>query len=220
MKAQFALGVVAALVLAACGHIDEGATQSPAEGLTDQSSVESPKEGLAGFLYCMQQIQYDYEPADSPAALAAEADLVVTGTIVALRRGQSYAPTPNSSPEVMTSVFEVRIDQVLVGDLAVVADGSVYVEVPTLDRAPCPARIPEAYGLFFLNDRTNEPYWETVLEEGAGRPEGTRLMAPFVQGFLIEGAAAKLVSVWEPFESMPPGWHGLDSVEEVLEKLG
>jgi hypothetical protein len=214
VKAQVALGVIAALALVACGHVDQGATESPTEGRTDQSSIESPKEGLADFLECMRQIQHDYEPADTPAALAAESDAVVTGTIVALRPGQSYAALWK------TSVLEVRVDQVLAGDSAVVADGSVYVEVPTFDRAPCPATVPKAYGVFFLNDRTTEPYSGAILDEGAGRPAGARLTAPFVQGFLIEDADDKLVSVWESFELMPPAWRGLDSVEDVLVKIG
>jgi hypothetical protein len=103
VKAQVALGVIAALALVACGHVDQGATESPTEGRTDQSSIESPKEGLADFLECMRQIQHDYEPADTPAALAAESDAVVTGTIVALRPGQSYAALWK------TSVLEVRV---------------------------------------------------------------------------------------------------------------
>jgi hypothetical protein len=203
VKGQVALGLVAALALAACGHADQGATES--------------QEGLADFLYCMQQIQYEYDPVDTPAALAAEADAVVAGTIVALRPGQSYAPAPDSSPDWTTAVLEVRVDRLLTGDSAVAADGSVYIEVPTLDRAPCPATVPETYGLFFLH--TSEPYSGTILDQGAGRPAGAPLTAPFVQGFLIEDADSRLVSVWEPFETMPPAWHGLDSVEEVLGKL-
>ena len=89
--------------------------------------------------------------------------------------------------------------------------------MPTLDRAPCPATVPEAYGVFFL--QASEPYSGTILDEGAGRPAGAPLTAPFVQGFLLEDAENKLVSVWESFELMPPAWHGLDSVEEVLGKL-
>ena len=210
---------MAALALAACGHVDQGATESPTERLTAQSSIDSPKEGLADFLDCMRQIQYDYEPADTPAALAAEADAVVMGTMVALRPGQ-YAPSPRSSPDWATSVLEVSVDQVLAGDAAVAAGSSVYIEVPTFDHAPCPATVPEAYGVFFLDDRTNEPYSGTVLDEGAGRPKAARLTAPFVQGFLIEDADNNLVSVWESFELMPPAWRGLDSIEDVLVKLG
>lgn len=168
----------------------------------------------------MRQITYDYEPAHTPTALAAEADAVVTGTIVALRPGQSYAPAPDSSPDWTTSVLEVRVDQVLAGDSAVVAEGSVYIEVPTFDHAPCPATVPEAYGVFFLDDRTSEPYSGAILDEGAGRQAGARLTAPLVQGFLIEDTNDKLVSVWESFELMPPAWHGLDSVEELVGTLG
>jgi hypothetical protein len=218
VKAQVALGVVAALALAACGQVDRGSTGPPTEGPAGQGSTASSKEGLAAFLYCMQQIQYDYQPADTPAALAAEADAVVTGTIVALRPGQSYASAPDSGPDWTTSVIEVRVDQLVAGDSAVVAAGSVYIEAPTIERAPCPAPVPESYGVFFLH--ASEPYSGTILHEGAGRPAGARLTAPFVQGFLIEDADDELVSVWDSFETMPPAWHGLDSVEEVLEKLG
>ena len=180
---------------------------------------EAPKEGLADFLDCMRQIAYDYEPADTPAALAAEADAVVTGTIVALRPGQTYAPAPNGGPDTTTSVLEVKVDQVVAGGSAVVADGSVYVEVSSFEHAPCPATVPRAYGVFFLDDRTNQPYSETILDKGAGRPAGARITAPFVQGFLLENPDGKLVSVWEPFETMPRAWRGLDSVEDVVAKL-
>jgi hypothetical protein len=190
VKARVALGVVAALALAACGHVDRGSTGPPTEGPAGQGSTASSNEGLAAFLYCMQQIQYDYQPADTPAALAAEADAVVTGTIVALRPGQSYGTAPD---DWTTSVLEVRVDQVLAGDSAVVAAGSVYIEVPTIERAPCPATVPNAHGVFFLH--TSEPYSGTILHESAGRPAGARLTAPFVQGFLIEDADDELVSV-------------------------
>jgi hypothetical protein len=96
VKAQVALGFVAVLALAACGSVDRRSSESPTEGL-DQGASASPQEGLASFLDCMQQIQYDYQPADTPAGLGAEADAVVTGAIVALRPGQSYAPAPDSS---------------------------------------------------------------------------------------------------------------------------
>lgn len=157
MRLQLLLGIVVALALAACTQVDRGLS-------------EASKKGLADFLDCMRQIAYDYEPADTPAALAAEADAVVTGTIVALRPGQSYAPAPNGGPDTTTSVLEVKVDQVVAGDSAVVADGSVYVEVPTFEHPPCPATFPRAYGVFFVDDRTNESYSDTILDKGAGRP--------------------------------------------------
>ncbi len=150
-----------------------------------------------------------------------QADAVVTGTIVDMKPGQSYAPTPESQEQTPTFVLEVKVDQVLAGDRGVVADGSVYVEMPNpASRDAClDAPVPSADGVFFLDDRTNEPYWDTIIDEGAGRPAGARITAPFVQGFLIEDPRGKLVSVLDGLETMSPTWRDLDSVEEVLAEL-
>ncbi|MGH3114549.1 MAG: hypothetical protein ACRDOP_13900, partial [Gaiellaceae bacterium] len=66
---------------------------------------------------------------------------------------------------------------------------------------------------------TSEPYWDTIVDEGAGRPPDARLTATFVQGFLIEDANGRLVSVKEPLDQMRPPWRELDSVEEVVAQL-
>lgn len=228
MKMLGVLGTVVALALAACTLADQ------------DSSVSASREGqpsrrsLADFLACIRQATYDYEPAATPAALAEQADAVVTGAIVDVNPGQSYAPLPESEAEIVTSVLEVKVDRVLAGTRAVVADGSVYIEVAhpafvgrgvsggprvPFDHAACAASVPRAYGVFFLADRTNEPYWDTVLNQGAGRPAGARIAATFVQGFLLEDASGGLVSVSEPFETMPPAWHDLRSVDDVLAEL-
>lgn len=206
MKARAVLGLAAALALVACAQVDEG----PATG-----------QSFADFLACMRQVAYDYEPTDTPAALAQQADAVVTGTIVDMKAGQSYAPSPESEADIATFALEVKVDQVLAGDRAVVADGSVYVEMPNpASRDEClEAPAPRAYGVFFLDDRTNEPYAADILDEGAGRPPGARITAPFVQGLLIEDPRGKLVSVLDGLETMASPWRDLDSVDEVLAEL-
>jgi hypothetical protein len=101
-----------------------------------------------------------------------------------------------------TSVLEVKVDRVVAGDDGVVTDGSIYVELPYFDHASCSGPTPSASGVFFLDELGN----------------GTT--APFFQGFLLEDASGKLISVWEPFRLMPRAWHGLDSIDEVLAEIG
>jgi hypothetical protein len=86
----------------------------------------------------------------------------------------------------VSSALEVKVDQVVAGNEAVVSDGSVFVELPHFDHAACPT-VPRADGIFFLDDRGD-----------------ARITATHVQGFLLGGADGKLVSVWESFEAMPP----------------
>ncbi len=73
--------------------------------------------------------------------------------------------------------------------------------------------------MFFLNDRTNESYSDVILDEGAGRPSGRRITAAFVQGFLIEDANGKLMSVTEPLELMPLPWQALESVDDDVAQI-
>jgi hypothetical protein len=211
---RLVLALAVALALTACTQVDENSS-----GLQSQES-RATGQSFDGFLACMQQVAYDYEPADTPAHLARQADAVVTGTIVDMKPGQSYAPTPDDRANA-TFVLEVKVDQVLAGDPEVVADGSVYVEMPNPTSGERCLRnpVPRAYGVFFLDDRTSQSYSGTILHEGAGRPAGARITAPFVQGFLIEDARGKLVSVKDSLETMPPAWRDLDSVDEVLAGL-
>jgi hypothetical protein len=215
LTTRVVLGLAVALALAACGQVKEGPSESPGQ--------PSPTgQSFADFLACMRQVTYDYQPAETPAHLARQADAVVAGTIVDMKAGQSYAATSESEFDVATFVLEVEVDRVLAGDPAVVADGSVYVEMPnpSSDTGCLEAPVPRSYGVFFLDDRMNEPYSQTILDEGAGRPAGTRMTAPFVQGFLIEDASGKLVSVMDGLETMSPAWRDLESVDDVLAQLG
>lgn len=222
MKRLVLLTVAFGLALSACTSADQ------------HSLVPPGRDALADFSAYMRQFDYDYEPANTPADLAKQADAVVTGTIVAVTPGQSYAPVLGSRALIATSVLEVKVEQVLAGDAKLAVDGSVYIEVPhpafvgtgteggeviPFDQAAFAATVPQAYGVFFLADRTNESYSDVILDEGAGRPSGGRITAAFVQGFLIEDANGKLVSVTESLEAMPPPWQALESVDEVVAQI-
>ncbi len=162
---------------------------------------------FADFLACMRQVVYDYEPAETPAQLMRQADAVVTGTIVEMKAGRSYASTPASRDLDGVFVLEVKVDRVLAGDRTVVADGFVSIEMPNprgVDGC-LEAPVPTASGVFFLVDVTSR---------------GARITTPLVQGFLIENERGKLVSVMDSLETMSPSWRALDSVDEVLAELG
>lgn len=221
------------LALGACTQSDGGALESGQGAVA--GAQESAQGTFAKFVNSVRQTRFDYEPVGTPSALAKQADAVVTGTIVDVNPGQSYAPTPESKPEIASSVIAVKVDRVLAGNGAVVADGAIYIEIGhpafvggggeggtpvPFDHAAFEATVPRAYGIFFLDDRTNEPYWETILNAGAGRPAGARLTATFVQGFLIEDADGVLVSVNESLDNMPPAWKDLGTVEEVEAQVG
>jgi hypothetical protein len=200
------------------------------------------EEDVKPFLRWMRWGIWEYEPLASPAELAERADVVVTGRIDAVEEGQAYAGAPESEPEFVTSVIRVHVTEVLRGDGSLVEHGFVYIEVPHPafvgpgtpgpdgegggPLVPFPldefaGTVPIGMdGMFFLGDRTNEPYSETILHEGAGRPAGAPITAAHRQGFLIEGVGVGLISVFEPLASMPAGWRGLDSLAAVRATLG
>jgi hypothetical protein len=173
---------------------------------------------------------YDYQPVSSPRDLADQADVVVTGRIVDVQPGQAYAPLPDTPAKIVTSVLHVSVTSILAGDASLVVDRTIYIEIPhpafvseseeqeerSYDLEAFAATVPRTAGVFFLNDRTNEPYWDTVIGPNAGRPRGAPITTPFVQGFLLEGLDGRLVSVMAEFEDMPAGWKDLNSLDDVL----
>lgn len=196
--------------------------------------AQAPPAGdMTAFIEHSRRFGGDYEPSPGPADLSSRADVVVVGQIVGVRAGQEYAPGPDAPPAISTSVIDVRVERVLKGDSNLVHRDHVYFEVPhpafvseNEDAQPAPydregyaATVPHARGVFFLGDRTHEPYWDTVLDKGAGRPAGAPITAPLTQGFLINDPDGRLLSVFENFASMPPAWRELRSIGDVEEDL-
>lgn len=218
MARSVALAFLTCLALGSCGDADSGA----------------PTGSLDDFVAYMQSTKDDYTPASTPAFLARQVAAVVVGRIDHVEPGQSYAPTAASEAEIVTSVLKVYVERFVMGQRAVVMDGFVYIEIPhparvgttddpadmkPFDHDSFEATVPRARGVFFLDDRTNEPYFETVIDAGAGRPARARLTATYVQGFLIEDPDGRLVSVREPFEHMPEAWRELRSIRDVEEAV-
>lgn len=227
MRLLVCLAAFLAVVASACGRENVETSRSP----VTSELVPPTSENLHEFIDYVRVIESDYEPSATPAALARVVDAVVAGEIEGVSAGQSYAPVAGEEPAIATSVLKVRVDRTFKGGGRAVHEGFVYLEVAhpafvgtgvedgkevPYDREAFAASVPRADGIFFLDDRTNEPYWPTVINQGSGRPTDARLFAPYIQGFLIEDESGRLVSVMDPLGLMPPAWHGLRSVEEVV----
>jgi hypothetical protein len=220
------LAVVAAIAMAlpACDSSPHDEASPTRHGTTDASVLVA-----------------NYESVSSPEELARQADLVVLGTLAGADTGQSYAPIPEAAPEVVTSVVWVSVDRLLAGDASLVTDGSIFIEVdhPSMvgagsaegteggsrfvpfDTAAFNDSVPIGLrGVFFLEDITDEPMWETVIDGGAGRPAGAPLLATYVQGFLIEDADGRLISVREPLDNMGGReWQELETLDDVVDAV-
>lgn len=220
------------LVLALCGLV-VAACSAPTSDLASNSAAPTATSNagnadLQAFLEASRQAA-DYTSHANPAALARHADVVVAGRIVDVRPGQEYAEAPGEPPAIATSVLDVAVERVVSGDATSLTGGRVYVEVPHPGRVtpveqgtpqPFPhdqyaANVPRTDALFFLEDRTHEPYWETVLNQGAGRPAGAPIMSPYMQGFLIEDSTGRLVGVFDDLATMGRPWSTYRTLEEV-----
>lgn len=229
-RARLLLAAILLVGVSACGG-PQGPPATASEGADTSATGD-----VQAFVAAMQVASNDYEPAESPAALALDSDLVVVGTIAGVQRGQSYAPLPGVNPEVVTSVLEIEVSDVVAGDESLVLDGAVFVQIEhpamigtgdgatgeggggwvSFDLSAFAATVPVGVsGAFFLTDVTREPLWDTVIDEGAGRPSGAPLLAAQVQGFLLEGPDGALVSVNEGLQNMPAAWRALTSLSDV-----
>ncbi|CAN5325798.1 hypothetical protein BH09ACT5_BH09ACT5_08340 [soil metagenome] len=86
-------------------------------------------------------IDFDYDPLNSPAALAEESTLVVTGTIDRVQEGRvQIYPKNEKLPGASTIVLVLRDVTAVQGSLAERSDGFVYIELPNPG-----GRKPDAY---------------------------------------------------------------------------
>jgi hypothetical protein len=213
--------IVFGLLSLACSETSQGTSQSRGHG------------PLRAFLGEMRASDFDYEPADTPADLARQADVVVTGSIVDVRPGQSYAENGSEKAVVATSVLWVQVDDVISGNAELMTDGVAFVEIAhpayvgtgkedgkeiPFDQEAFASNVPRTTGLFFLTDRSEEPYLPKIIDEGSGRLPDSRITTPFIQGFLIQ-LEGRLVSVLEPLNAMPRAWQTLGSVQDVLDEV-
>ncbi|MEX0983806.1 MAG: hypothetical protein WD096_02020 [Actinomycetota bacterium] len=212
------------------GCATNGAGTTPTDG-----SVE-----VNDFVRSTRWLSYDHEPTETVEALATKADIVVEGVIDGVAPGQSYAPTKDSEPELATSVLSILVEDVLAGDGTFVVDAHIFLEIvhpafhstgpgedgegggpdEPFDHDAYAETVPIGVrGIYFLGDVTDEPYWEFIQDEGAGRPSGAPIMHTHPQGFLIQASGGPLVSVLEELYAMPKAWQELDSLEDVRASL-
>jgi hypothetical protein len=211
------LPLAAAVVLGAVGAIfvvglrpEPALSPASATPLTPTTSASPAVNDPSAFVELLRVVIYDYEPVDSPQALAAQSDLVVVGTIRSVSAGASLGTHDRPS---LVAVLEVEVAEMVLGDPRLLTDGRVYVDVPR--RAPPEDFmdvLPTGRVLLFLSDATDHP------ERGdtAGRPEGSRLFAPFVQGFWIESPES-VIGVYADLGQHPPGWDALRSIDALIE---
>ena len=103
--------------------------------ITPSASAGASHEGLRP--YSVQQsveqftgLEFDYDPVDSPAALAKRSKLVVTGTIDRVQEGRvEVVPGNEEIPGVSTIVLVLRNPRAVVGSVDEGNDGLVYVEL-------------------------------------------------------------------------------------------
>jgi len=198
---------------------------------------------LDTFLSEVRRTQRDYSPTSGPKELAGLADLTVYGKIVGAEPGQLYAPLPDEPPMISTTVLAIDLYEVLGGDPTLVQDGMVFVEIAhpafvgtkpeaipdepgngqsslvPYDTSAFASQVPLLEGVFFLGDRTEEPYWESVIDVGAGRPDGSHLFAAYTEGFLVESVSGELIGAIVPLAEMHDGWTGMTSIKEVIAAL-
>ena len=152
----------------------------PARPQVNSYSVQQSVEAFAG-------IDYDYDPAPSPAALAEQSRLVVTGTIDRVQEGRVQTiPTNDQAPEISTIVLVLGHAKPVLGSLEQDSDGFVYLELPNpggreakeyQDGLRAGAEV-VAYLVPASDGAPAENIDSAIADSKAGRPPGQALYLP------------------------------------------
>lgn len=152
-------------------------------------------------------VSYDYEPTDSPADATRQADLVVVGTVKDVVPGRTLPyGRANSQANLVVAVQEV-----VKGN----TDDTVYVEVTKPVGVAIEELLttsPTGRVVLFLDDRTD------VEASGpeAGRPTGSRIYTPLIDGFIVESGTGWLSGL-VPRDDLRAGWSSLSTVDDIVE---
>jgi hypothetical protein len=141
-------------------------------------------------------IDFDYEPVASPAALAGQSELVITGTIDRVQEGRvQVVPGNDAVPEISTIVLVLQDVVVASGALHGGSDGFIYVELPNPgnqkpleyeDGLRAGSRV-VAYLVPASDGAPAEGIDIAVADPGSGRPAGQVLFLPAgPQGLLVQ----------------------------------
>jgi hypothetical protein len=154
---------------------------------------------------------FDYVPAETPAKLAARADLVAIGHIATLAQGR-VTPLTRGETTTILNVSDVRV---LAGNAASVAGGTVHMELPFVTDVTADLKdVSDCQVVMFLEDIGSAG--ELGLED---LPDGVRIFRPFVQGLWI-GTDATVLGVYEDVAHNPPGWAHIQGIQDLIESIG
>ena len=178
-------------------------------GVGDTGLLESRAPVIGGaacnpapFVQQLRVVVYDYEPANSPQDLAAQADLVVSGAIVSVD-----AITPQGRDRVAESLMAIEVDEVLRGNAELVLGGRVHVSVPGDAAAMNSADVAGCKVVLFLDDRGTG--------SAEGLPQGAHTFSPFVQGLWIESGSG-MMGAYADLDNSPPGWDGIVTIGDLV----
>ena len=207
-----AAGAVAtALLLAACGA---GPAPSTGVALSVQDRERCASSAPAATLEPFRGPVYDYDPSRSPDELAQHSELVVSGTISAVRAGRTTVyPASSAGTEGPTSIVLVISDITAVsGQQQAGSDGNVYLELratthpdPASYSRALPAGASVIAYLVPASGGAPDPRTDVALANpAAGRPAGQALYLPSgPQGLAIQAAAGNVV--WPLIGAQAPG---------------
>jgi hypothetical protein len=157
-------------------------------------------DGPGQFVSLLRLVNYDYEPFDSPVALADAASLVVVGHIESVESGRRLEIGQQAT-------LIVSIDRVVRGTPA---GDPIRVEIPTSGHAQVTdlnAVLPTGRVLLFLDDRSRVP-----------PVAGGGMYAPYPQGFILEDGS-RFVGGIEDLGTADPSWTTAQSLDELVDSL-
>lgn len=178
------------------------AAPAPAD-VTTQPAVADRGE----FAHLLQTgVSYDFEPTDSPADAVRHADVVVVGRVKQIVEGRTLAYGRSNQQANMV----VQVQKTLKGSVG----DTVYVEVSqpsgvSIDMLE--AELPNGRVILFLDDRTDV---EASGEE-SGRPAGSSVYTPLVDGFVIESGTGWTSGLVDR-DSLKAAWSKLATIDDVI----
>jgi len=189
MLAVLAGSVILATALTGCAN--DTSTPSPAASAEPLSpySAQQSVEQFAG-------IEYDYDPAASPSALADQSSLVVMATIDRVQEGRlEIVPKSPNEPGISTIVVVLSDTEAVRGDLPAGNDGLLYVELPNPGQQEAGAydgglRAGARVVAYLVPAGDGEPTDDVdfaIAEPEAGRPAGQALfITAGPQGLILQ----------------------------------
>jgi hypothetical protein len=140
---------------------------------------ESPPSQDRSILQAFEGISFDYDPFETPAALAGSSKLVVEGQVERFDEGRELVVTGTDEPTGTTIVMVIGSPKVLIGDQATTT--LIYIELPNPG-----TRAAEFYSdvipvgtpvMVYINTAWDgsEPADESLKDASAGRPIGEEL---------------------------------------------